>query len=42
MHYNYARQHQTLKTSPAVAAGIADHIWSVDEIVELLIARESN
>lgn len=34
--YNFARVHQTLKTTPAVAAGIADHVWSVDEIVALL------
>jgi len=39
MYYNYcnfARVHQTLKTSPAVAAGVADHVWSVEEIVRLL------
>jgi IS1 family transposase len=36
MHYNFGRVHQTLKTSPAVAAGIADHVWSIEEIVKLL------
>jgi IS1 family transposase len=36
MHYNFARTHQTLKTSPAVAAGVADHVWSTAEIVGLL------
>lgn len=36
MHYNFARVHQTLKTSPAVAAGVADHVWTVEEIVNLL------
>lgn len=36
MYYNFARKHKTLGTSPAVAAGIADHIWSIDEIVGLL------
>lgn len=36
MHYNFGRVHQTLKTSPAVKAGIADHVWSVEEIVALL------
>ncbi len=36
MYYNFARVHQTLKTSPAVAAGVADHVWSVEEIVRLL------
>jgi IS1 family transposase len=36
MYYNYAKVHQTLKTTPAVKAGIADHVWSVEEIVALL------
>jgi len=36
MYYNFARVHQTLKTSPAVAAGVTDHVWSVEEMVRLL------
>ncbi len=36
MHYNFARVHQTLKTSPAVRAGVTDHVWSIEEIVALL------
>lgn len=36
MHYNFCRKHQTLKTSPAVAAGVADHMWSVEEMISLL------
>ncbi len=36
MYYNYAKVHQTLKTTPAVKAGIANHVWSVEEIVALL------
>jgi IS1 family transposase len=36
MYYNFARVHQTLKTTPAVTAGIADHVWSIEEIVALL------
>lgn len=40
MHYNFARTHQTLKTSPAVAAGVADHVWSIAEIVGLLDRSE--
>ncbi len=39
MHYNFVRIHTTLKTTPAMAAGIADHVWSVEEIVGLLDAR---
>ncbi|MDS3860098.1 IS1 family transposase [Thermosynechococcaceae cyanobacterium BACA0444] len=36
MYYNFVRVHQTLKTTPAVAAGIADYVWSIAEIVSLL------
>jgi len=42
MHYNFARPHQTLKkangyqTTPAMAAGIADHVWTIEELVGLL------
>ena len=40
MYYNFARPHKTLstpyKTTPAMAAGITDHVWLVEEIVELL------
>ncbi len=36
MHYNFCRVHQTIKTTPAVASGIADHEWTVEEIVGLL------
>jgi hypothetical protein len=38
--YNFGRVHHTLKTTPAVAAGVADHVWSVDEMVELLSSVE--
>ena len=36
MYYNFARVHQTLKQTPAMAAGIADHQWTIEEIVGLL------
>lgn len=37
MHYNFAPVHQTLgKRTPAMAAGISDHVWSIEEIVGLL------
>lgn len=41
MHYNFCRVHQTLGTTPAVAAGVADHVWKISEIVELLEAAEA-
>ena len=36
MHYNFARIHQTLRVTPAMEAGITDHLWSLEEIVALL------
>ena len=36
MHYNFCRVHKTLGITPAMAAGVADHPWSVGEIVALL------
>jgi IS1 family transposase len=40
MYYNFCRVHQTLRVAPAMEAGIADHVWSVDELVALLDANE--
>jgi IS1 family transposase len=39
MHYNFARIHSTIRCSPAMAAGVTPHLWSVAEIVELLPAE---
>ena len=36
MFYNFARVHQTLRVTPAMEAGLTDHVWSVDEIVALM------
>ena len=40
MHYNFARPHQALKEryprTPAMAAGVADHVWTLEEIAGLL------
>jgi len=41
MYYNFARRHQTLRVAPAMAAGVTDHLWSVEEIVGLLAENES-
>lgn len=37
--YNFGRVHQTLRVTPAMEAGVADHVWSVEEIVRLLEGR---
>ena len=36
MHYNFARIHQTLRVTPAMEAGISDHIWRLEESVGLI------
>jgi IS1 family transposase len=38
MWHNFGRVHQKLRVTPAMEAGIADHVWSVEEIVQLLDA----
>lgn len=42
MHYNFIRIHQTLRVTPAMEAGIADHVWSIEELVALLDANKTN
>lgn len=36
MHYNFCRIHQTLRVTPAMEAGVSDHVWSLDEVIGLL------
>lgn len=36
MYYNFVRVHKTLRVTPAMEAGIADHVWSIEELVKLV------
>jgi hypothetical protein len=36
MYYDFAPVRQTLGVTPAMEAGIADHVWSIEEVVGLL------
>ncbi len=36
MYYNFAPVHQTLRVTPAMEGGIADHVWPIENIVALL------
>ncbi len=33
-HYNFVRMHSTVRCSPAMAAGVSRHLWSMEELVE--------
>lgn len=35
MYYNFGRIHQTLRVTPAMAAGVSDHVWTLEEIAAL-------
>jgi len=41
MHYNFYRIHQTLRVTPAMQAGLSDHVWEIEELVGLLEADEA-
>jgi hypothetical protein len=36
MHYHFVRIHQTLRCTPAMAAGVSKTLWSIEDIVALL------
>lgn len=36
MHYNFCRVHQTLRCTPAMEAGLTDHVWTLEELIALL------
>jgi hypothetical protein len=36
MHYNFCRIHKTLRVTPAMEAGIADHVWEIGEMLDVL------
>jgi hypothetical protein len=40
MHYNFCRIHKTLRVTPAMEAGLADHVWSIEELIGLLDQKE--
>ncbi len=41
MHYNFARIHQTLRVSPAMASNVTDKLWNVTDIVQMADAFEA-
>ena len=41
MYYNFARIHQTLRVTPAMAAGVTDHVWEIGDVVDLIELTEA-
>lgn len=35
MHYNFGRIHKTLRVTPAMEAGLDDHVWTMEEVVTM-------
>jgi len=41
-YYNFCRVHQTLRVTPAMEAGLTDHVWTVSELIELSESKVTN
>jgi hypothetical protein len=41
MYYNFVRIHQTLKVTPAMAAGVTDRLWEMGDVVDMLDALQA-
>ncbi len=39
MHYNFCRIHKSLRVTPAMEAGVIDHVWSIEEVAALLNSK---
>ena len=40
-YYNFVRIHQTLRVTPAMAAGVSERLWEIGDIVTLVEAAEA-
>jgi hypothetical protein len=41
MWYNFAKIHQTLRITPAMAAGVTDRVWDAEDVIALLDTQET-
>jgi len=41
MHYNFCRIHQSLRVTPAMEAGVANHVWTIAEVIGLLDSEQA-
>jgi hypothetical protein len=42
MYYNFVRLYETLKVTPAMAAGVTDRLWEMSDLVEMIEAFEAS
>jgi IS1 family transposase len=42
MHYNFCRIHKTLRVTPAMEAGLTDHVWELVEVLEMVETMRKN
>lgn len=42
LHYNFCRVQKTLRVSPAMEAGLAHHVWTLEELVGLLDRNQAS
>jgi hypothetical protein len=42
MYCNFVRVHQTLRITPAMEAGISDHVWTIEDLCSLLPKSSSS
>jgi len=40
MHYNFVRLHESLRTTPAVALGVADRVWTLGDLLDAALATQ--
>lgn len=40
-YYNFVRMHKSVRMSPAMAAGVTDRLWDMEDILALVDAREA-
>jgi hypothetical protein len=41
MYYNFCRVHSTMRVTPAMEAGLSNHVWSIEEMCALLLEAQS-
>ena len=38
-YYNFCRKHMTIKTTPAIAAGLVDRIWKIEDLIAVIFIK---